>query len=197
MAKVGRLVKESSAAEIAAQLSERPNFFIASVHRLTAPDTDRLRQKLYSSQARLLMLKRTLGKRVVEGLKVPGLSDLLEGSIGFVVAGDDVLPVAKTLIEFRKGHEEQLLVHGALVDGQLLDQARVEELAHLPPKPMLLAQVVATLEAPMADVIFTIERLIGDIASGLEELAAKTPAAPEEPKVQEPPSATEGSQPVA
>ena len=105
-----------------------------------------------------------------------GLKELLEGSIGLVLSGDDVLQTAKLIVEFRKTHEEQLSVRGAVIDGQLLDQSRVEQLAQLPPKPVLLAQVVATIESPIADLIFTIERLIGDIAWIAEQAVAKKPA---------------------
>ena len=175
MAKVGRMVKETSVQEIATNLSERPNFFITAVNRLPAAETDAFRQKLFASQARLLMIKRTLGLRAFEPLKISGLSELLEGSIGIILSGDDPLLVAKTIAEFRKAHEEQLMVRGAVIDGQLLDQARVQQLAELPPKPMLLAYVVATIESPMADVIFTIERLIGDLAWLAEQVASKKP----------------------
>lgn len=175
MAKVGRLVKEGSVREIAAQLSGRPNFFITAINRLAAPDADTLRRQLFGSKAHLLVVKRKLGQRAVGGLNVAGLSELLDGSIGIVLADADALATAKLLVEFRKTHEEALAVRGAVIDGQLLDAARVEQLAQLPPKPVLLAQVAATIESPIADVIFTLERLIGDIAWLAEQAAAKRP----------------------
>lgn len=177
MAKVGQLVKESTTSEISARLGERPNFFIASVNRLSSPDTDLLRRQLFGLQARLLMVKRRLGRRTLDGLKVAGLPELLEGTVGIVLAADDVAATAKLLVDFRKGHEEQLTLRGGLIDGQLLDKVRIEALAQLPPKPVLLAQVLGTIEAPLADVIFTIERLIGDVAWLAEQAAAQKPAA--------------------
>lgn len=175
MAKVGRMVKEVGVEEVAAQLLEQPNFFVTTVNRLKAPDTDLLRQKLHASKARLVMIKRRLGQRATLGLQMPGLADRLQGSVGFVIASDDVLQVAKTLIEFRKSREEQLFVRGALIEGQLLDEARVEELAKLPPKPVLLAHVVAMIESPIADVVFTLEQLIGEIAWTIEQLSEQKP----------------------
>ena len=179
MAKVGRMVKESSVLEVSNRLAESPNFFVTAVNRLPAADTDAFRQKLFASRARLVMVKRRLGQRVVEPLKITGLAELLEGSICLVLVGDDPLATAKLIMEFRKSREEQLLVRGGVIDGQLLDKTRVEQFAQLPPKPVLLAQVVATLEAPIADVIFTIERLLGDIAWLAEQIAAAKPAVPE------------------
>ena len=176
MPNVGRMVKESSVEELSTQLAAQPNFFVTAVNRLSVPETDTLRQKLYASRSHLVIVKRRLGQRVLQGLNVAGLKELLEGSIGLVLSGDDVLQTAKLIVEFRKTHEEQLSVRGAVIDGQLLDQSRVEQLAQLPPKPVLLAQVVATIESPIADLIFTIERLIGDIAWIVEQAVAKKPA---------------------
>ncbi len=194
MAKVGRMVKEGSIREITDQLSGSPNFFITTINRLAAPDADMLRRQLLGSNAHLLVVKRTLGQRAVVGLNVAGLSELLQGSVGIVLADADVPATAKLLIEFRKAHEEQLTVRGAIVDGQLLDASRVEQLAQLPPKPVLLAQVVATIESPIADVIFTLERLLGDIA-WLAEQAAATQQAPTTPSAPASPASSEQQRP--
>ena len=191
MARVGRMVKEAGVEELSTALSSRPNFFIAGVNRLPASDADAFRKQLVASQARLVVVKRRLGQRAVERLKIDGLLSLFEGSVGLVLSGGDPLLTAKLMVDFRKAHEERLSVRGAVIDGQLLDAARVEELAQLPPKPMLLAQVVMTLESPLADVIFTLERLIGDIAWLAEQAAAATPPPtdPQNPNPQEGPSA--------
>ena len=181
MAQVGRMVKESIVQELSNVLAEHPDLFVTTVNRLTASEADVLRQKLCASQARLVMVTRRLGRRTVEQLKVPGLVDLLEGSVGLVLPGEDILPAAKLIVDFIKTHEEHLSVRGGLIDGQLLDKSRVEQLASLPPKPVLLAQVVATLESPIADVIFTIERLIGDLAWLAEQAAEMKPLPATEP----------------
>ena len=182
MANVGRFVKETIVEDVNVQLGEHPNFFVASLTRLPANETSGLRQKLFASKARLVMVKRRLGKRVVEQLKIAGLGDLLEGSVGLILAGEDALLAAKIVVDFHKDHAEQLLIKGGVVDGQLLDPKRVKELAALPSKPVLLAQVLGTIEAPLADVIFTIERLIGDIAWISEQAAAQKPAAAAQPQ---------------
>ena len=195
MAKVGRFVKESILQELSVRLAEHPNLFVATLGGLPASEADRLRQQLFASKAELVMVKRRIGRRAVDGLKVPGLADLLEGSIGLVLPGGDVLPTAKLLVEFIKAHEQQAAVRGAVIDGQLLDTKRVEQLASLPPKPILLAQLVATIESPIADVIFTIERLVGDIAWIAEQAAAAKPAQPIKP-ADAAPKAAAPAQPV-
>ena len=173
MPKVGRMVKESSIEELNAQLAERPNFFVAAVNRLPAAETNVFRQKLYASKASLVVVKRRLGLRALQPLNIAGLGELLAGSIGLVLIGDDPVITAKTLEEFRKANEEKLAIRGGLVDGQLLNPDGFKQLAALPSKPVLLAQVIGTIESPIASVIMTLERLIGDLIRGVDQLATK------------------------
>jgi large subunit ribosomal protein L10 len=184
MASVGHLVKESLVAELTSDLAERPNVFVTTLNRLTAPEADVFRQKLFGSHARLILVKRRLGRRAVEHLKVPGLAEWFEGSVALVLADEDALSTAKVLIEFVKAHEEQVAVRGALIDGQLLDKMRVRELASLPSTPILLAQVASTIESPLAEVIVTLERLIGELAWIAEQAAATRPAETPSPQAQ-------------
>ncbi|MBI3321971.1 MAG: 50S ribosomal protein L10 [Candidatus Omnitrophica bacterium] len=197
MANVGQFVKESVVEEMTTQLSQRPNVFVTSLKSLSAPEADTLRQRLSTTQSRLLVIKRSLGHRAVQRLQLPGLAELLEGSVGFVLSGADVLQTAKLLVEFRKTHEEQVALRGAIIEGQLLDAPRVEALAQLPPKPILLAQVVATVEAPIANLIGTIEQVIGDVMDAVEQRTQQRqqepPPASSAAVIPAPPTPTSGS----
>jgi large subunit ribosomal protein L10 len=179
MAKVGRLVKDIMVRDVEAALQQQPTFFVTSLGPLPAVETDGLRKRLAGAQARMLVVKRTLGLRGVSALAGDGASALFSGSIALVLPSDqDVLPTAKVLVEFAKANQEKFTVRGGFVEGQLLNAKRVEELAGLPGRPQLMAQVVGALEAPISDLIFTIERLIGDIAWIVEEAAKKQLAPP-------------------
>lgn len=199
MSNVGRLVKESAVKQLSERLAQRPDFLVTAINRLPSVEADSLRQKLFASQAHLIMVKRTLGKRVMDQLNLSAVTELFEGSVGLILPGEEILPAAKIVVDFIKTHEEQIAVRGAFIDGALFDKAHVVQLANLPPKPVLLAQVVATIESPIADVVFTLERLIGDLIWAADQAAEKTPEPPkpetEQPKAEQPPTTQEGSTP--
>jgi large subunit ribosomal protein L10 len=164
-------------AELQQALTDRSHIFVASVSGLRAAETDSFRQKLHAFEARLLMVKRTLARRTIDGLDHAGLAEALEGSVGLILARGDALATAKLLFDFRKSREAQLSLRAAVVDGQFLDAARVEQFAKLPPKPQLLAELVNAIESPIVDVVSTIERLIGDLMYAIEQLGNQRPAA--------------------
>ena len=188
MAQAGRLVKETLVQEITTRLSSRSNFLVTTVNRLTAPEADDLRRKLSVLQAEFVLVKRSLGLIAIKSLKISNIDELLSGQVGFILPGEDVAQTLKAVVDFIKTHEDKLGVRGAWVDGQVMDKKTVEQLAALPPRSVLLAQVLGTIEAPIADVIFTIERLIGDIAWIAEQASEKKPAAaaPSEPAAKAP-----------
>lgn len=182
MAKAGRLAKELMVRELTEAVKQRANFFVASLGRLQAVEADTLRKRLRGVQARALVVKRTLGLRGVADLKLDpalqggvngGAIELFSGSVVLVFPGEDLIPAAKLFVDFAKDSQEKLVVRGGWVEGQLLDQPRLTEVASLPSKLQLMAQLIGVLESPMTDAILTIEQVLGDVPWVVEE-AAKT-----------------------
>ena len=177
MPKVGRQVKESMVQELTSALKERPVFFVASVGPLQAGDADTLRKRLSSVQARLLMMKRTLGLQGIRALKLDQAEGLFDGSVTLVLPGEDIIPAAKLLFDFAKEAQDKLTVRGGFIEGELFDQKRLKELADLPSKPVLIAQLIGVIESPISDVIMTLEAAMTELAWVIDEASKKKPEA--------------------
>lgn len=179
MAKVGRLVKELMIQELTAALRERPSFFVASIGPLHAVEADTLRKRLRTVNARLFRVRRKLGLQGFKALDINGgTTAMMDGSVGLVLPGEDIVPAAKLLVDFAKENHEKLAVRGGLVEGQVLDKKGLEFLASLPSKPQLIAELIGVLESPITDVILTLEGALGELAWILEEAAKAKPVAP-------------------
>ena len=177
MAKVGRVVKERMVEELAEALKGSSSVLIASMGPLKAAETDSLRKRLRGSQARMFVAKRTLGERSLDALSAGDrLATLLSGSVAFVIPGEDVVKTAKIVVEFAKANEGKLTVRGGLVEGQILNNKSVEEIASLPSKPQLIANLVGALESPFTSLIWTLEHHMSDLAWVVEEAAKTKPA---------------------
>ena len=170
MANVGRLVKELMVQELSEHLKAHPHFFVVSVGPIQAVEADTLRKRLRVLHARLVVVKRTLGLRGLSALKLNGGAPaLFTGSVALVLSGDEGGPVAKIIADFAKAHEGKLVIRGGWVEGQLLTDKRVEELASLPARPQLVAQLIGLLESPIANVVMALEGVLGELAWVLEE----------------------------
>jgi len=173
MAKVGRLVKDLMVQELTQTLNDRPNFFVTAVGGLKAGEADALRKRLRSVHARLFVVKRTLGLRGIAALKLNGARDLLTGSIALVLPGEELITAAKLLVEFAKANQGKLSIRGGWVEGQRLDSQGLAELANLPSRPQLMAQLVGVIESPIAGLVMVLEGALAELAWVLEE-ASKT-----------------------
>ena len=179
MAKVGRRVKELMVEELTQALKDRPNFFVASLGSLSASETDSLRKRLRASQSSILVVKRTLGLHGLSALTREEARPLLVGSVALVLPGEDLVPIAKLLVDFARENQEKVTLRGGVVEGQLLDRNGLTGLAMLPSRPQLLAQVIGVLEAPVADLAMAVEGVLGELAWILEEAGKiTTPAEP-------------------
>ncbi len=173
MAKIGRLVKDRIVQDVTASLKEHPSFFITNLSALPASDTDTLRKKLRGTNARVLMVKRTLGVRGIGLMKLEGIDQFFEGSVSLVFPGEDIVPAAKLLVDFAKDKQEKVLIRGGIIEGQVLDKKGVEHLASLPSKPQLIAELIGWIEAPITSIILTLENALGEVSWVLDE-ASKT-----------------------
>ena len=173
MAKIGRFVKERIVQDVTSAFQERPSFFVTNLSALPASDTDMLRKKLRGANARILMVKRTLGVRGAASIKLDGLEQMFSGSVSLVFPGEDAVPAAKLLVDSVKDSQEKVIIRGGLIEGQLLDKKGVERLASLPGRTQLIAELIGAIELPITSIIFTLENALGELAWVLEE-ASKT-----------------------
>ena len=93
------------------------------------------------------MEKNTLAKRALAGSGVKGLDPYLEGPTGMALGKDEIAGV-KILAEFSKEFEKPAL-KAAYVGGQLYSPDGIKILAQLPPREVLLGQLIGALRSPL------------------------------------------------
>ena len=73
---------------------------------------------------------------------------MFEGTTAVAFSKDEVAP-ARIFCKYTKELNKMAVKFG-IVNGQIMDQARVEELAKIPSKEVLIAMLLGTLNAPVA-----------------------------------------------
>lgn len=171
-------------------ISEKINSSVAGVlvdFKGTSVDDDTtLRADLRKSGVYYAVIKNTLLRRAFAGTALEDLSKVLEGTTAIAVSEDDCVASAKILSEFA-GKHDSFSIKGGFLNGEVISLEKIDELAKLPSKEVLLATVAAVFQAPMA----SFARAIKAVAEkDSEEEAA--PAAAEEAA----PAAQEASAPA-
>src|SRR6478672_7864089 len=96
----------------------------------------------------LTVTQNTLARRAAEEAGQTLLVDMLQGPTAIAFVADDPAAVAKKLSEVAR-QTRVLTVRGAVMEGKALSADEVRQLAELPTKDVLRAQVVGAVASPV------------------------------------------------
>ena len=113
---------------------------------LTVPELEELRATLRKEGASFKVTKNSLAKRAIQGTKYEAIGDMFAGPTG-VATSKDPVAAAKVAHKFAKGHENLIILGGALGE-QILDVKGIEALAKLPSLDEVRSKLVGLLQAP-------------------------------------------------
>lgn len=144
----GKLCKDRMIGEILSDIKERPNFFITNFMGSSVSDLENVRKSLRPTKGTYFVVKNSMINVVLDQLKLEEAKKLIDGGVGIGLSGDDIIATSKVLVNFSKTHEK-FKIKGAVIDGKLVAADKVKEMASLPSKEVLLAQVVGGMMAPI------------------------------------------------
>lgn len=139
---------------------------------LTVPQLAELREKLRQSGAAYKVAKNTLVRRATADLGYEVPAETLTGPTALAYSGTDIAGTAKALRDFAKDHPE-LVIKGAIYDGEFMDAGEALKLADLESSDELLASFVAMFEAMLGYFPRMADDLLGETDGLLAALADK------------------------
>lgn len=169
---LSREQKESVIAEVVELLSKSKLTVLAQYAGLSVKDMQNLRRAARENGTEIKVVKNRLFRYAasqVESLKDADLAEFSQQLVYAFNADDEVAP-AQVLAKFAKQHEALKMMAGLQADGAVLSGDDVKALAALPSKNELIAQVIATLAAPLND---SLSALSGDLHGLLDGVSAK------------------------
>lgn len=140
---------------------------ISAYQGVSTKDLYRLRSKIHEAQGQLHVVKNTLAAKALQQAGLPVPEDLLTGSVIMSFGYADPVAVAKAVTTFA-GEVQAFTVKGGLLGGRIIDAAGVTALAELPPRPVLLGGLVATIQGPMSQLVNIINAPMRELAQVLK-----------------------------
>lgn len=127
---------------------------------LTAFETNELRRKLKESDSEFKIYKNTLVKRAFNDINID-LASELKGPEAIAFSSDPVAPI-KTLSDYSKKHPALILKAG-IVDGDLADQIKLQELSTIPSREGLLTMLASGLMGTVRDLSICLDLYSQDL----------------------------------
>lgn len=142
--------KKIEAVEELRQRIERAAIVIAADYSgLSVTEMSALRRAVRDS-GEIRVVKNRLFLRAATEAGHPEMAELLAGPTAVIFGYEDVAAPAKAVTEYQRTARNSFAVRRGALDGQLLSLADIEDLARLPARPVLVAQLAGALQAPIA-----------------------------------------------
>ena len=170
---LNRSEKQAVIDEVTGLAAKAQTLVMAEYRGITVADMTRLRSQARDKGVTLSVLKNTLARRAVAGSAFEVVSDQMTGPLIYGFSADAVA-AAKVVSDFAKTNDK-LVIRGGAFGGKTLDVNGVKQLANIPSKEVLLAQVCGLLMSPMSRTAVVLGALAAKKGGG----AAEAPAAAE------------------
>lgn len=128
---------------------------LAFMHFETIPveEVNELRRTLKGEGVRYLVTKKTLLKRTLEAANIEGELPPLDGEVAIAYLpsenGNDITAPARNINEFVKKFKDRLTFMGGVVENRFLSKEEIENVAAIPPVPVLRGMFVNVINSPI------------------------------------------------
>ena len=171
---LNRSEKQAVIDEVTGLAAKAQTLVLAEYRGITVADMTKLRSQARGLGVTLSVLKNTLARRAVAGSQFEVMSDQMTGPLiyGFSV---DAVAAAKVVSDFAKTNDK-LVIRGGAFAGKTLDVNGVKQLASIPSKEVLLAQICGLLMSPISRTAVVLGALAAKKGGGDAPLVEEAPA---------------------
>ena len=144
---------------------------------ITVSEDTALRAELRKNNVEYAVVKNTLLRFAVNNCGMNELDDLLSGTTSLAICNDDPVAPARIVNDFAKKMGDRFSIKGGFMEGKVMPLSEVMALAEIPPLPILRAQVLGTMLAPISGLACVLKQIAEQQGAPAEEAAAEAPAA--------------------
>ena len=172
---LNRSEKQAVIDEVTGLAAKAQTLVMAEYRGITVADMTKLRSQARDKGVTLSVLKNTLARRAVAGSGFDVVSDLMTGPLIYSFS-EDAVAAARVVADFAKTNAK-LVIRGGAYGGKALDIDGVKQLASIPSKEVLLAQLLGLMQSPISRTARVLAALAEQRGAGAAAPAEAAPVA--------------------
>jgi len=150
--------KKEIVSDLEKAVSKSKSVVFVNFHKLLVKDVSAIRRSLKSENVGYVVAKKSLFKRVLDGMKIKGDRPELNGELALAYLsgeasaksdGEDLIAPARNIYGFQKKLEGKVSILGGIFDGEFKSQAEMMEIASIPPLDVLRGMFVNIINSPI------------------------------------------------
>ena len=166
--------KQQIVADLAEQIKNSAAGVIVNYQGITVDADTKMRKALREAGVKYVVMKNTLTGRACDEVGYGELKQYLNGMTAIAISENDPVVAAKVLKEYAEKVESFNILAG-YVDGEVIDAAKVNDLAEIPSKEVLIAKLLGSIRSPLYSFAYAIQAVVDKSgeAPAAEEAAAE------------------------
>jgi large subunit ribosomal protein L10 len=172
-----RQKKEQLVAELVEKIGKSNGMVFANYQGLTHQQLENLKKNLKKAEAEFMAVKNTLLQRALEGkVDAKETKEFFTQPTGALFIYNDIVEPLKELTKTIKEFKMPVIKFGIL-DGKVVTDKEVTTIASLPPLPVLQAQLLGQMQAPISGLHRALNWNLQSLVMTLNAIKDKNPAA--------------------
>ena len=173
--------KQKLVSDLAEQIKNSVSGVVVNYQGITVEDDTKMRKALREAGVTYMVMKNSLTGRACDEVGMSDMKQYLTGMTAIAIANEDAVAPAKVLKEYAEKIESFNILAGYL-DGKVVDDATVKQLADIPSKEVLIAKLLGSIKSPLYGLAYALQAVVDkDGEAAPAEEAAAAPEAAEAP----------------
>ena len=169
--------KSAAVGELQEKLVGAKAFYLTDFSGMNVKQITAFRTRLRAQGVEYVVVKNTLAQRALADLELPDIGASFAGPTGVVIGRNDAVAAAKVITDFAREFDNKPKVKLGIVERKEVGPDQIKQLAELPPREVLLAQLAGGLQAPMSRLAGGMQSLVAGLARAVDALRQQREAA--------------------
>jgi len=164
--------KQAIVASLTEKLQNAAAGVLVDYKGITVAEDTALRAELRKNNVEYAVVKNTLLRFAVNNCGMSELDEQLNGTTSLAICNDDPVAPARVVNDFAKKLNGKFEIKGGFMDGKVMSLNEVMALAEIPPLPILRAQVLGTMLAPISGLACVLKQIAEQQGASFEDAPA-------------------------
>ena len=163
--------KQAIVAGLTEKLQNSAAGVIVDYKGITVAEDTALRAECRKNNIEYGVVKNTLLRFAFNNVGLNELDEQLNGTTSLAICADDPVAPARVIAEFAKKLNGKFEIKGGFMEGKVDPMETVNALASIPALPVLQAQVLGTMLAPISALAFILSQVVEQKGGSVEAAA--------------------------
>ena len=168
--------KQAIVAALAERLKGASAGVFVDYKGITVDEDTKLRTELRQNDVEYSVVKNTLTRFALKDVGLEAMSDLLNGTTSLATStADPIVPIRMIHdMSEKMAKDEKFIVKGAFLEGKVLSDAEIAEIAQLQNKDALYSKVLGTMLAPITGLAVCLNQVVEQMGGAAAPAEEKT-----------------------